>query len=68
MVGISKKEADAFDKMLDAAADLAHLIEQSGIEMDEFDLEELSIFLARNGPMICRILKPVKRSWGWSDP
>ena len=40
MAAISKKEADAWDRVLDAAADLADLIESSPIEIDEYDLEE----------------------------
>ena len=59
MPKISKKEADAYDRMLDAAADLAELIGSSQIDMDEDTLEELSVFLARNGPTIRKILKGV---------
>ena len=48
-MAVSKKEADAWDRVLDAATDLAELIESSGIEIDEYDLEELTIFLATHG-------------------
>ena len=57
---ISKKEADAYDRMLDAAAGIAELLEHSGIEICEYDLEELSIFLAKNSRIVKAILKGVK--------
>ena len=57
MQTIGKKEADAYDKMIDAAADLADLIEMSKIEMDEYALEELTIFLASNAQEVKQILK-----------
>ena len=56
MQAISQKEADAYDKMLDAAVNLARIIETGGIEIDELILEELTIFLARNGPVVRNIL------------
>jgi len=43
--------------MIDAAADLADLIEMSKIEMDEYALEELTIFLASNAQEVKQILK-----------
>ncbi len=63
MPPISKIEADAYDKMLDAATDLADLIELSGIEIDEYALEELSIFLAKNALEVKKILKKTKLTW-----
>jgi len=60
---VSKKEADAWDRVLDAAADLADLIETSEIEIDEFDLEDLTIFLATHGYAVRNMLKQLKRSW-----
>ena len=63
MAAISKKEADAWDRVLDAAADLADLIESSQIEIDEYDLEELTIFLATHGHAVRNMLKHLKRSW-----
>lgn len=68
MPSITKQQADAYDKMLDAAADLADLIEMSDIDMDEHALEELTIFLARNAFEIKRILKKVKRKWPQQVP
>lgn len=60
MPGISKKEADAYDRVLEAAGELADLIESAGIQIDEDSLEELTIFLAYNAAKIKEILKPVK--------
>ena len=63
MATISKIEADAWDRVLDAAADLADLIESSGIAIDEDDLEELTIFLAKHGAVVRRMLRHLKRTW-----
>jgi dsDNA-binding SOS-regulon protein len=38
MAVITKKEADAWDRVLDAAVGLAELIESSGIGISEADL------------------------------
>jgi uncharacterized protein len=64
MAGISKRQADAHDRILDAAGALAELIELSGIEIDEDDLEELTIYLARNAPRVKAILKGLGK-WPW---
>ena len=63
MAAISKKEADAWDRVLDAAAELADLIEHSTIEIDEYDLEELTIFLASHGVVVRNLLRHLKRTW-----
>lgn len=63
MAPITKQQADAYDKMIDAAADLADLIQLSRIEMDEHVLEELTIFLARHADEVKKILKHVKMKW-----
>ncbi|WP_419659653.1 YebG family protein [Desulfosarcina variabilis str. Montpellier] len=63
MATISKQEADAWDRVLDAAAELTDLIESSAIDIDEFDLEELTIFLASHGYTVRSMLKHLKRSW-----
>ena len=57
-----KKEADAYDKMLDAADELENLIRNSGIEIDLKDktIREIAVVLAKNGPQVTRILKNVK--------
>ncbi len=63
MSAISKKEADAYDRMLDAAASLADLIASNKIVIDEYDLEELTIYLAGNAPTVRNILKGLKTVW-----
>jgi dsDNA-binding SOS-regulon protein len=57
-----KKEADAYDKMLDAADNLAAFIKDAGldIDIDSSTIGALSIFLAKNGPEVTRILKGLK--------
>jgi dsDNA-binding SOS-regulon protein len=57
-----KKEADAYDKMLDAAENLAAFIKQSDLEVELNDktVDAISIYLAKNGPEVTRILKGIK--------
>ena len=63
MSSMLKKDADAYDRMLDAAARLADLIASGGIAIDEDDLEELSIFLAEHGMVVSRMLRHLKYRW-----
>jgi uncharacterized protein len=57
-----KKEADAYDKMLDAAENLAAFIKRSDLKVDLNDetVDAISIYLAKNGPEVTRILKGIK--------
>lgn len=57
-----KKEAEAYDKMLDAAQDLTALIKQGDLKIgiDDKIIEEISIHLAKNAPAVGKILKSVK--------
>lgn len=57
-----KKEADAYDKMLDAADELENFIRKSGIEIDVNDqtIRKIAEVLAKNGPQVTQILKNVK--------
>jgi len=65
MSAISKQQANAYDRMIDAAADLADLLQEKGkIEMDEYALEELTIFLANNAGEVKRLLKHLKYTYG----
>lgn len=63
MAPVSKQDADAWDRVLDAAAELADLMEGSGIAIDEEDLEELTIFLAANGRVVRTLFKHLRRTW-----
>jgi len=60
ILSASKKEADAYDRMMNAAGDLSDLILKSKIKMDECALEELTIFLAGNANAVRDILKKLK--------
>jgi dsDNA-binding SOS-regulon protein len=57
-----KKEADAYDKMLDAAENLAGYIKDAELKIDVNDetIDAISIFLAKNGPEVSRILRGLK--------
>jgi len=57
-----KKEAEAYDKMLDAAENLAAYIKEAGLEigLDGKAIDAISVFLAQNGPEVSRILKGLK--------
>jgi dsDNA-binding SOS-regulon protein len=57
-----KKDAEAYDKMLDAADELAEFIKKGElqIKLDDESINEISVFLAKNGPEVTRILKTVK--------
>ena len=57
MTFTTKKEADAYDRMLDIADDLYDYIETAGLGIDETRLEELSLFLARNKDQVMQLLK-----------
>lgn len=63
MHAIDKRHANAYDRMIDAAADLADLIEESKIEIDEYALEELTIFLASNAGQVKKIIRNLKYIW-----
>ena len=57
-----KKEAEAYDKMLDAADELETLIRQSGIDINMNDqlIRDIAVVLAKNGPHVTQILKNIK--------
>jgi uncharacterized protein len=61
-----KKEAEDYDKMLDAAENLATYIKDAGLEIDLDDrtIDAIAVFLAQNGPQVSRILKGLKPGAG----
>lgn len=54
-----KKAADAYDRALDNAERLARLLRHDKVlpDLSESDLEELTIYLARNAKNVERVLK-----------
>jgi dsDNA-binding SOS-regulon protein len=59
MTFTTKKEADAYDKMLDIADELYEFIDTAGLGIGENLREELSLFLARNRDQVMTILKGI---------
>ena len=60
MTFATKKEADAYDKMLDIADNLYDFIETANLEMDDKLLEDLTFFLAKNKDQTMDILRGAK--------
>ena len=57
MTSTSKKEADAYDKMLDVADGLTDFIGTSPLEIDDRLTEELALYLAQHSASLQVILK-----------
>lgn len=57
MTFTSKKDADAYDKMLDIADALSELFTESPVELNEQMTEELSLYLAQNASQFQQVLK-----------
>ncbi|WP_261921887.1 YebG family protein [Shewanella sp. NFH-SH190041] len=57
MTFTSKKEADAYDKMLDIADNLLPFIQQSDLDLAENQVEELAFYLANNKDELLSLLK-----------
>jgi uncharacterized protein len=57
MTFTSKKEADAYDKMLDSADQLAEFIRASTVTLDDQQLEELGLYLASNKETVISLFK-----------
>ena len=53
----SKKEADAYDKMLELAEQFSALLQAKVISVDESQAEEFGIFMARNKEQIVKACK-----------
>ena len=56
MTFVSKKEADAYDRMLDLADELAALLQRSPVTLAESQCEELALFLAREKDQLQTLL------------
>ncbi|AJJ64016.1 YebG family protein [Yersinia aldovae] len=59
MTFTTKKEADAYDKMLDLADNLSEWLSQSPLSLEEEQRESLSFFLAENKDALGQILRGV---------
>ncbi|WP_299003093.1 YebG family protein [uncultured Shewanella sp.] len=57
MTFTSKKDADAYDKMLDIADNLQPLLAESALDIDDATYESLSFYLAKNKDELMKILK-----------
>ncbi len=57
MTFTSKKEADAYDKMLDSADQLAEFLSESTVTLDDQQLEELGLYLASNKEVVQSLFK-----------
>ncbi|MDA3897244.1 MAG: YebG family protein [Desulfobacteraceae bacterium] len=57
-----KKDAETYDKMLDAAEQLAEFIKKGELEckLDDESINAISVFLAKNGPEVTKILRTVR--------
>lgn len=57
MTFTTKKEADAYDKMLDIAENFQAFLEDSDLEIPENLLEPLSLFISENRDQVGTLLK-----------
>ncbi len=60
MTFVTKKEADAYDKMLDIADNLFDFFKSDEFDIDEQQLEDFSLYLAKNKDKVIPILKGSK--------
>ncbi len=60
MTFATKKEADAYDKMLDIADNLFEFLENSKIKLNDDQLEAISLLMAENKDTLIPILRGVK--------
>ena len=60
MTFATKKEADAYDKMLDIADDLFDFLESSKVKLNENQLEAISLLMAEKRDKLIPILRGVK--------
>jgi len=56
----NKKEADAYDKELEISEEMSVLLEQANMAIDETQMEELCLFIAKNKEQVMAILKGSK--------
>jgi uncharacterized protein len=59
MTFATKKEADAYDKMLDIADNLFEFLDNSDLKLSETQMEEISLLLAQNRDALMPILRGI---------
>ncbi|MCF8113146.1 MAG: YebG family protein [Desulfotignum sp.] len=59
MTFATKKEADAYDKMLDIADNLFEFLDKSDIKLSENQMEEISLLLAQKRDALMPILRGI---------
>ena len=59
MTFATKKEADAYDKMLDIADNLFEFLDKSELNLPEEQMEQISLLLAENRDVVMPILRGV---------
>ncbi|HKL01154.1 MAG TPA: YebG family protein [Desulfotignum sp.] len=59
MTFATKKEADAYDKMLDIADNLFEFLDNADVKLSETQMEDLSLLLAQNRDSVMPILRGV---------
>jgi dsDNA-binding SOS-regulon protein len=59
MTFATKKEADAYDKMLDIADNLFEFLDKSELKLPEEQMERISLLLAENRDVVMPILRGV---------
>jgi len=57
MTFTSKKEADAYDKMLDSADQIALFLSDSPVSLDDQQLEEIGLYVASNKDILQNLFK-----------
>ena len=57
-----RKEAEAYDQLLDASQEIAELIKQGDLQInvDPKTIDAIAVYLAQNAPAVTKILKAVK--------
>lgn len=59
MTFATKKEADAYDKMLDIADNLFEFLDKSELKLPEDQMEKISLLLAENRDVVMPILRGI---------
>ncbi|WP_144207170.1 YebG family protein [Shewanella donghaensis] len=62
MTFTSKKEADAYDKMLDIADNLVPFITSAELEINDNSIEKLAFYLASNKDELANLLKGIVKA------